>query len=116
VIDIKLWRPGKTHQQVKAIFGLALKSIKQEFDDRGWDTSILLRSEMPTGIAVTPTLLKEYLYAVCPIFNDSGDAITLSHKDCDTAKTAKFFSDIQAWVSTQWCILIPDPDPSWKTK
>ena len=116
VVDLKVWRPSKSHQQVKAIFGLALKSIKQEFDDRGWDTSILLRSEMPTGIAVTPTLLKEYLYAVCPIFNDSGEAITLSHKDCDTEKTAKFLTDIQAWSATQWCIYIPDPDPSWRSK
>jgi hypothetical protein len=116
VETITLWRPGKSHQQVKAIFGLAIGTIKREFDDRGWDTSILLRTDTPTGIAVSDMLIKEYLYAACPIFDDHGDAITLSHKDCDTSRAAKFLMDIQAFAATQWNIYIPDPDKSWRTK
>lgn len=116
VETLKLWRPQKSHNQVKAIFGLALGTIKREFDDRGWGTSLLLRTELPTGVAVSTWLVKEYLYAVCPIFDDHGNAITLSHKDCTTDKAAKFFNDIQAWAASQWQIYIQDPDPGWAEK
>jgi hypothetical protein len=114
VETITIWRPGKSHQQVKAIFGLALSTIKHEFDDRGWDTSMLLRIDTPTGIEVSIEILKAYLYAACPIFDDHGDAITLSNKNCDTTRAAKFFTDITAFAASQWAIYIPDPDPNWR--
>ena len=116
VETLKLWRPQKSHNQVKAIFGLALKTIKREFDDRGWDTSFLFQCPNPTGLGVTADLLKMYLYTACPIFNDSGKAITLSDEDCTTDKAAKFFGDIQAWAASQWSINISDPDPGWAEK
>ena len=116
VEDLKLWRPRKSHQQVKAIFGLALKLVVAEFNDRGWDTSMLFKCPNPTGIGITADLLKMYLYSVCPIFNDHGDAITLSDEDCTTDRAAKFLTDIQAWSASQWTIYIPDPDPNWRSK
>lgn len=111
---IKLWRPRKSHQQVKVLFGYALKIIKTEFDDRGLDTSFLFKDVEPTGIGVTIDLLKIYFYSRCPIFSDTGTAITLSHEDCTSEKASKFLTDIMAWAASQWLIYIPDPDPNWK--
>jgi len=116
VEDLKLWRPQKSHQQVKALFGLAMKMLKTTFDDNGWDTSVLFRLPKPTGIAVTVDLFKLYFYSVCPMFNDHGVPITLSDEDCTTDRAAKFFSDIQAWAASQWTIYIADPNPNWKEK
>lgn len=112
--EIKPIRQSKTYQQVKTIFGLALATIKQEFDDRGWDTSYLLGLHTPTGIEVTINLLKEYFYAVCPLYSDEGKRITLSHKDCTTKVASNFFDDIGSWCASQWSIYIPPPDPNWK--
>lgn len=112
--EIKRVRQSKTHQQVKTIFGLALATIKNEFDDRGWDNSILLGLSRPTGNEVTTGLLKEYLYAVCPIRNEDSKRITLSHKDCDTKAASRFFDEIGAWSASQWNIYIPEPNPDWK--
>jgi len=114
VEEIKLWRPKKSWNQVKAIFGLALKIVKTEYDDRGWDTSMLFRLEKPTGIGVTADLLKVYFYSVCPIFNSAGNPITLSDEEVTTERAAKFLTDIQAWASSQWSIYIPDPDKNWQ--
>ena len=42
VIEIlKTETKQKTHQQIKAIFGLAIKMIKEAFDSRGWDSSVI---------------------------------------------------------------------------
>ena len=112
--ELKRVTKSKTHQQVKAIFGLAMATIKQEFDDRGWDNSILLGLKRPTGNEITTGLLKEYLYAVCPIYNEDGKRITLSHKDCDTKCASKFLDEIGAWSASQWSIYIAEPNPDWK--
>ena len=114
--EIKVVRQSKTHQQVKTIFGLAIQRIKQEFDDRGWDNSILLGLNIPTGNEVTTGLLKEFLYAVCPIRNEEGKRITLSHKDCDTKAASRFFDEIAAWAASQWSVFIPAPDINWREK
>lgn len=105
---------SKTHQQIKAIFGLALARICDEFEDRGWDSSVILGNKIPTGVAVSKGLLKEYLYIVCPICDDSGNKVTLSQASIPQA--AKFFEDIRAWSASQWQIDIPNPDPNWAEK
>ena len=91
-------------------------TIKQEFDDRGWDSSILLNLDKPTGIGVTTNFLKEYFYIVTPMYSDDGKRITLSHKDCDTKAASKFFDDVSAWCASQFSIYIPSPDPLWREK
>ena len=113
---IKVESPEKTWKQVKTIFGHAIARIKQEFDDRGWDTSVLLNTPDPTGQEVSIGLLKEYLYVVCPIFDDEGNRITLSNKKCDREKSAKFIDAVMTFASSRWQIFIPDPDPEWRTK
>jgi hypothetical protein len=111
--EIKRITQSKTHQQVKTIFGLAMATIKQEFDDRGWGTDMLLNLPEPTGIGVSVNLLKEYFYAVCPIYNEEGQRISLSHKDCSTIVASGFFDEIRNWSASQWSIYIPEPDPDW---
>lgn len=103
----------KTHQQVKTIFGHIIARIKSEFDDRGWDTSVLLNTPEPSGEGVSVGLLKEYLYIVCPIYDDEGNRITLSNKKCDREKSGRFIDSVMTFASTRWQIFIPDPDPNW---
>ncbi len=114
VVDLKLWRPSKSHQQVKAIFGLALATLVREFDDRGWDTSVLFRLPRPTGIPCVADDFKRWLYAACPIYDSDGKYITLSKSN--TEQASKFLDDIQATASTEWTIYIPDPDKNWRQK
>lgn len=115
VETLKLFRPHKTRQQVKTIFGFVLSRIKEEFDNRGWDTSILFGLPDPTGIGVTVDLLKLYFYSVCPMFTDDNKIITLSHIECDITIAARFIDNIIAWAASQWHIYISDPDPNWRT-
>ncbi len=106
--------PHKTNKQIKTIFGLCLTTIIQGFNDNGWDSSILLNLPKPTGIGVSKVLLKEYLYAVCPISNDSGGRVTLS--DATIEQAMKFIDDIRNFASSQWSIYVPEPNPDWRTK
>ena len=48
------------------------------------------------------------------IYNEEGQRITLSHKDCDTKAAAIFFEEMRNWSASQWSIYIPDPNPLWK--
>ena len=114
VINLNLWRPAKSHQQVKAIFGLAIAVLVREFDDRGWDTSVLFKLPRSTGIPCSAGDFQRWLYAACPIRDDDDNVITLSK--ANTEQASKFLDDIQATATTEWCIVIPDPDPAWKEK
>lgn len=102
----------KTYAQVKTIFGLAIAQIIAAFDDRGWDSSMLLNMPQPTGVAVSQGLLKEFLYAVCPIYDDNDKLITLSKSD--TRQASFFFDDIRNYAASQWNIYIAEPNPNWK--
>ena len=106
--------PHKTHQQVKTIFGLVIARILDVFEDNGWDSSILLNTEKPTGVPVSKVLLKEYFYAVCPICDSDGNRITLSKAKID--KAAQFIDETRNFAATQWSIDVPDPDPNWREK
>lgn len=106
--------PAKTHQQIKTIFGLVVAGVLNVFEDNGWDSSILLNTERPTGIPVSKELLKEYFYAVCPIYDNNENRITLSKTTID--KAAQFINETRNWAASQWGIDIPDPDPNWKDK
>ncbi len=102
----------KTWSQVKTIFGLAIAQIVADFESRGWDSSMLLNLEKPTGVPVSAGLLKEFLYAVCPIYDDNDKLITLSK--ADTRQAAFFFDDIRNFAASQWSLYIPEPNPNWK--
>jgi hypothetical protein len=105
---------NKTYQQVKAFWGMVITMTLAEFDDRGWDTSYLLNMDKPTGIAISKDLLKEYFYAVCPVFDENGKRITLSKMTIEQAM--KQFEMVRNFAASQWSIYIPDPDPNWREK
>ena len=113
VETLQLAKKPKSEQQVRAIFGLAIKTIVTTFDDNGWDTSYLLKLDIPTGNPVTKGLMKEYLYSVCAIQDEEGNLVTISKMN--TVQAAQFFDAIRNFAVTQWGIYIPEPNPNWRT-
>jgi hypothetical protein len=101
----------KSQKQLGAYFGLMLTAAIIELDDRGYDTSFILRIDKPTGIPITKDGLKDYLYSVCPIYRN-GESITLSKANMEEA--AKHYDDCRNFLASQWGIVIPDPDPMYK--
>jgi len=112
-VEAKRSRKDKSQDQLGAIFGLALNTIKAEFDDRGWDTSYLLKIDLPTGNEITIDFLKEYFYATCGVYNEKG-LVRLSKSN--TKQAAQFFENIRNFASSQWGIYIPEPNPNWRNK
>jgi len=113
--SLKVPRKPKSQQQLGAYWGLAMATAVEQLDDRGYDTSFLLNTPNPTGIAIDRNLLCEYFYNVCPMIDDgSGERITLSK--ADTKQAAKFFDDVRNFMASQWNIIIPEPDSNWKNK
>lgn len=111
--EIKPVRQEKSWKQVKTIFGLAIQRILDDFEERGIGTDELLGLSIPTGNPIHKGMMKEYLYAVCPIYSEDGKRITLSHKDCTTKCASDFFEAICNFMSSQWGVYIPDPNPDW---
>ncbi len=107
-------RRSKSQSQLGAIWGLMLSQTVSELYDRGYDTSFIYKLEIPTGIPIDKDDLCQFFYNACPIRNENGKIITLSKTD--TIQAAKFFDDVRSWLSTQWGIVVPEPDPNWKTK
>ena len=102
--------------QLKAHFGLALQTIVDEFEDRGWDSSFIYNMDKPTGVPVNKAMLQQYFYALYPTTNDKGEFITMSHEDFTTVKEMTLFDAIRNHAASQWSIVINDPDPNWKDK
>jgi hypothetical protein len=103
--------PDKSHKQLGVVFGLVVSKTLEAFEELGYDTSYIIKSSRPSGIAVSPDLLKEYLYAVCPIFRN-GIRITLSKMD--VAEANQFIEAIRNYISAEWGIYIPEPDKNWR--
>lgn len=103
--------PDKSQKQLGAIFGLVVSQTLSTFDDLGYDTSYLIKSSKPSGVPISGDLLKEYLYAVAPIFRD-GKRITLSKMD--VAEANKFIEMIRNYISAEWGIYIPEPDKNYR--
>ena len=112
---LSIARKPKTYKQVKTIFGLAFFTICQEFDDRGWDASMLYRLPEPTGVQVSLDMLKGFFYVLFPVFEGERQ-ITLSDPEYDSKRTAELYEKISNWSASQWNIYIPDPDPEWREK
>lgn len=110
---IKVVRRGKTHKQCKAIFGLAFAVIVKIFEDNGWDSSIIYNIDIPTGVPVNSDMLIDFFYSLHPTYQDD-KRITLSKMT--TVEAADFYEKISNYAASQWSIVIPDPDPEWKTK
>ena len=104
----------RSNQQLKAHFGLALQTIVDEFEERGWDSSFIYNMPTPTGVPVNKAMLQQYFYALYPTTNDKGEFITMSHDEFTTVKEMEFFDAIRNHASSQWSIYIPDPNPNYK--
>lgn len=117
-IGEKIWeiKEPKSHQQIKTIFGLIVARIVGEMTAKDWDTSYLLGDDVPSGVPITVGFMKHYLYAVCPLVNEEGERITLSHKDAQKPNVSVWMQMIMDWSQKKWNIYIPDPDPSRRNK
>lgn len=104
----------RTYEQLKAHFGLALQTIVDIFDERGWDSSFIYNMEKPTGVPINKAMLQQYFYALYPTYNNKNELITLSHEDFTTVKEMELFDAIRNHAASQWSIYIPDPDPNWR--
>lgn len=111
--EVKRIFPEKTKAQLGAIFGLCMKMILDDFEDRGIDLATFLRNEnIPPGIPVSVGVLKEYLYAVCGAVGPSGEHKRLS-TPMNTQECSQFFENIRTHAASAWHVVIPDPTPRW---
>lgn len=111
--EYKKFRQSKTWKQVKVIWGLAMTTIAQHFEDNGWDTSKLLRIDHETGNKCSPEQIYEYLCEVCPIYED-GQRITLSKMSIEQA--GEFYNACRNFAASNWFVEIPKADINWKNK
>lgn len=104
----------KTYKQVKTVFGLIVRVILNDFDDRGIDSSLIFRTkdDRPTGNKIKVDSLKNYLYEICPIYRN-GKQVTLSKMTIEEA--SRFIDEVRNYA-TSWGVYIPEPDPNWKEK
>jgi len=110
----KVQRKEKTWEQVKTHFGFALQQIVEEMDSRGWDSSIIYNLPKPTGVPITRDMLHQFFYVLYPVYNDTGELITMSHEDWSRKNSCELFDSIRNFTASQWDIYIRDPDPNWK--
>lgn len=104
----------KSYSQVKMIFGLIVATIKLHCEEHGRGSDLFLKLRNPSPNPPSVGLIKEYLYATCPIFDDDGQRITLGNSKCTMAKAAKFITETMAISATELSIYIPEPNPNWK--
>jgi hypothetical protein len=105
------YRQSKTNRQLGAWFGLFSKIVLEVFNDRGYDTSYIFKLPDPTGIEISPDLLKDYMYAMCPVFRDEK---RLTMRDMNTLEMADFFDKCRNFAASQWSIYVPEPQKNWK--
>lgn len=96
--------PAKTHQQVKAHFGLAVEMIRKRFEDMGVDVC---------GVCPNKQMIHDILKKACGGVGDMGESLGLSEMTIEQA--SKFFDNCRAWSATQLQLVIPEPDKNWRT-
>lgn len=110
--ETKKFIQGKTHQQVKTIFGLMINSTIAQANDLGIDISYLLKylidDKIPKGQGLTKDFLHELMYIICPTTDEDGKRITLSKMNIEQA--GKLFESFRNTISTIG-IVIDDPNP-----
>lgn len=94
---------AKTHNQVKAHFGLIVERIRQRFEDMGVDVC---------GIFPNKNMIHDILKKACGGVGDLGETLGLS--GMSTEQTSKFFENCRIWAATELQLDIPDPDKNWR--
>jgi hypothetical protein len=114
---LKLTSKSKTNKQVKTHFGLLINTVIAEANDRGIDTSDLLKmlisDDLPTGVGLTKDFLHELLYAVCPTCDEEGRRVTL--KQMTSSQASNWFERSRNLLASRG-FYVEDPDPNWKEK
>lgn len=96
--------PAKTHQQVKAHFGLVVEMVRQRLIEMGVDVC---------GVPPNKEMVYEILKRACFGVGDIGETLGLSQMTI--AQASQAFDNCRTWTATQLQLVIPDPDPNWKT-
>ncbi len=94
---------SKSWSQVKVHFGLAVEMIRQRMVDEGWDIM---------GIAPNKEMIHDILSKCCAGVGPLGATVRLS--EMDTKQASQFFENVRDWAATNLCLVIPNPDPSWR--
>lgn len=93
----------RTHQQLKAFFGMVITAAKEYFDEIGMDCM---------GVPLNKEQVKDLLYHFCGAVGDNGERIRLS-KPMTTIQAAQFFENCRNWLA-KFGVVIPDPNPAWR--
>lgn len=93
----------KTHQQVKAHFGLVVMMIRERLIELGWGIF---------GVAPSQDMIHEILKKACGGVGDNGETKRLS--EMSTAEAGRFFENCCHWAATELQLYIPLPDKNWK--
>jgi hypothetical protein len=94
----------KTHQQVKAFFGMIVASAAERFNDIGIDVM---------GVPLSRDMVKELMYHYCGGVGDHGESVRLSKMT--TIQASTFFNNCRDWLAT-FGVVVPNPDPQWREK
>lgn len=100
---IKKVGPAKTHQQVKAHFGLVVERIRQRLMDMGCDVC---------GVPPNKEMVHDILKKACGGIGEMGETLGLSEMTIE--QCSRFFENCRIWAATQLQLDIPDPNPNWK--
>ncbi len=106
VVDMRIKRPEKSHQQVKAHFGLCVTMVRERMIELGY------------GVFNCPPskdMVHEILTKACMGVGDHGKSIRMSSPEMTTARMAKVFENIRDFAATELQLVIPDPNPDWAT-
>lgn len=95
----------KTAKQLKTHFGLAVAKVRQAMIDQG---------ETICGVMPNKKMIHEILSMSCGGVGPLGESKRLSQMTSDEA--FHFFENIRDWVARELHVVIPDPDPDWRTK
>ena len=107
-IEITKATTPKTVNQVKYTFAGIIVSAIEQAEDIGLDSSEfiaeLIRKDLPSGVKIDKDLMKEILYACCPVIRKE-KRITLSKMTKDEA--SKFIDDCCNLLSAHGVYIAP---------
>jgi hypothetical protein len=96
-------RPDKTRKQLGTIWGLLIPIAKQAMDDAGIDCM---------GVPLTKDMVKNVLYRYCGGVGENGEIVSMS--DMNIEQASLFFENCRMWLSKNFHVDVPDPDPNWR--
>ena len=96
---------AKTHQQVKAHFGLVVETVRQRLIDMGCSIC---------GVAPNKEMVHQILKRACGGVGELGESLGLS--EMNTTQASQFFSNCRDWAAVELQLVVPEPNICWKEK